>query len=119
MLHITSFLLGQFGTPTFGSVGIFIGMLAATFSSIIESIGDYYATARVCEVPPPPKHAMNRGIVMEGFVSVISGVTGACHGTTSYSQMVGFIAYTGVGLQQSNGIRNHVHLSKQSTNEVA
>ena len=52
---------GQFGWPTFGA-GAFVGFLAATFSSIIESIGDYYAAAKICNVPPPPRHSMNRGI---------------------------------------------------------
>ena len=89
---------GQFGSPMIGGVGIFVGMLAATLSSVIESVGDYYATARICGVPPPPKHAMNRGIAMEGTASVIAGFVGTCHGTTSLSQMVGFIAYTGVSM---------------------
>ena len=33
---------------------------------------------------------------MEGFGSIISALTGACHGTTSYSNMMGFITHTGV-----------------------
>ena len=93
---VSLILAGQFGAPLVGGVGIFVGMLAATLSSVIESIGDYYATARICQLPPPPKHAMNRGIAMEGFASVIAGFVGTCHGTTSLSQMVGFIGQTGV-----------------------
>ena len=38
----------------------------------------------------------SRGVAMEGFGSIISALTGACHGTTSYSNMMGFITYTGV-----------------------
>ena len=71
-------------------------MLAATVSTIVESIGDYYATARACCVPPPPRHAVNRGIAMEGFGSVICGLLGAAHATTSYSSTVGFVPLTGV-----------------------
>lgn len=35
-------------------------MLSAVVSSIIESIGDYYACARLSCAPPPPIHAINR-----------------------------------------------------------
>ena len=71
-------------------------MLAATISSIIESVGDYYATARICALPPPPKHTINRGIAIEGMAGVLSGLFGVCHGTTSYSGVIGFIGVTGV-----------------------
>ena len=36
------------------------GYAAATLSSIVESVGDYIATAQVCEAPYPPHHAINR-----------------------------------------------------------
>ena len=36
----------QFGLPTFSVEGIF-GMLAGVLSAMIESIGDYYACARL------------------------------------------------------------------------
>ena len=71
-------------------------MLAASVSSIIESIGDYYATASICDLPPPPKHAVNRGIATEGLGALVSGLVGAGHATTSYSGTVGFIGITGV-----------------------
>ena len=71
-------------------------MLAATIASVIESIGDYYATAAAANEIPPPKHAINRGITIEGISSVLSGVMGAAHATTSYSGTVGFIRLTGV-----------------------
>ncbi|KAK2172435.1 hypothetical protein NP493_959g01063 [Ridgeia piscesae] len=87
---------GQFGWPTFGA-GAFVGMLAATISSIVESIGDYYATARICALPPPPKHTINRGVAVEGLACVLSGFFGVCHGTTSYSNIIGYIGVTGMG----------------------
>ena len=71
-------------------------MLAATLSSIIESVGDYYACARISGAPPPPPHAVNRGIAMEGFCSIISGLVGAGHATTSYSGNIGAIGITKV-----------------------
>ena len=42
------------------------------------------------------------GIFVEGLASVFSGLFGACHATTSYSQVAGFIAYTGVCLFTTN-----------------
>ena len=78
------------------SVSVFVGMVAAVMASILESIGDYFAMAGVCEEPPPPQHAVNRGIAVEGLSSLISGLLGACHATTSYSEVVGMVAMTGV-----------------------
>ena len=37
---------------------------------------------------------------MEGFGSILSALVGTCHGTTSYSNMMGFIIYTGVSRRQ-------------------
>jgi nucleobase transporter 1/2 len=86
---------GRFGVPAF-SASVFLGMLAAIVSSIVESVGDYYATARVCGLPAPAKHAMNRGVMMEGVASVLSGLFGVGHATTSYSGTVGTIQITSV-----------------------
>ena len=46
--------------------GVF-GMLAGIIASLIESVGDYYACARLSGAPPPPTHAINRGIGTEGL----------------------------------------------------
>ncbi|KAL5021812.1 hypothetical protein ScPMuIL_000967 [Solemya velum] len=89
-----------FGTPTFSAAG-YVGMLAATLSSIIESIGDYFASARISGAPPPPPSALNRGIAIEGASSIISGLVGAGHGTTSYSENIGEIAITKVGSRRA------------------
>ena len=40
-------------------LGVF-GMLAGVLSSAIESVGDYYACARLAGAPRPPTHAINR-----------------------------------------------------------
>ena len=92
---------GHFGLPTL-NVSVFLGMMAATFTSILESMGDYYATARVSQLPPPPKHAMNRGIANGGLGSLIAALIGSSHGTTSYSVVAGIIAYTGVSSKLAN-----------------
>ncbi|KAK7493177.1 hypothetical protein BaRGS_00015514 [Batillaria attramentaria] len=85
----------QFGMPTVSVAGFF-GMFMAIVSSVLESIGDYYGTARVAEAPPPPPHAINRGIAIEGICSVISGMVGAGHATTSYSSSLAAISVTRV-----------------------
>ena len=36
-------------------------MMAGVLAGVIESVGDYYACARMCGAPPPPVHAINRG----------------------------------------------------------
>ncbi|KAK3096274.1 hypothetical protein FSP39_025188 [Pinctada imbricata] len=83
----------EFGLPTFSAAG-YVGMLSATISSIMESIGDYFAAARLSHAPLPPAHALNRGIAFEGMSSIISGLVGAGHATTSYSNNIGVIAIT-------------------------
>lgn len=90
-----SVFTGQWGMPTV-TVSSFMAMLAATLTSIIESVGDYYACARISLVTPPPAHAVNRGILMEGIGSILSGIIGSGGATTSYSQNVGAIGFTKV-----------------------
>ena len=36
-------------------------MIAGVLASMVESVGDYYAAARLSGAPPPPVHAINRG----------------------------------------------------------
>ena len=55
--------IGQWGMPTFSTAGVF-GMLSGVVAGMIESIGDYYACARLAGAPPPPVHAINRGMYM-------------------------------------------------------
>ncbi|XP_020615395.1 solute carrier family 23 member 2-like isoform X2 [Orbicella faveolata] len=87
---------GQWGRPTVSAAGVF-GMLAGVLASMIESIGDYYACARLSGAPPPPKHAINRGIGMEGIGCLLAGAWGSGNGTTSYSENIGAIGITKVG----------------------
>ena len=84
---------GQWGAPTL-SIGTFCGMLAAIVCSTTESIGDYLATAKVCNLEKPPRHASNRGIMTEGIGGILAGLIGCCHSTTSYSSNLGFITVT-------------------------
>ncbi|MBN3317507.1 S23A2 protein, partial [Atractosteus spatula] len=72
----------QWGYPTVSAAGV-IGMFSAVVASIIESIGDYYACARLSCAPPPPIHAINRGIFIEGVSCVLDGLFGTGNGSTS------------------------------------
>lgn len=87
---------GQWGLPTVSAAGVF-GMLAGVLASIIESVGDYYACARLSGAPPPPRHAICRGIGMEGIGCLLTGALGTGNGTTSYSENIGAIGITKVG----------------------
>ncbi|MDX1579485.1 MAG: solute carrier family 23 protein, partial [Gemmatimonadota bacterium] len=86
----------QWGTPVFAASAI-VGMLAGYIASMVESIGDYYACARLSGAPPPGPKTINRGIGMEGVGCLIAGVFGTGNGTTSYSENIGAIALTRVG----------------------
>ncbi|XP_074840069.1 solute carrier family 23 member 1-like [Carettochelys insculpta] len=87
---------GQWGVPTISLAGIF-GIIAGVISSMVESVGDYFACARLSGAPPPPKHAINRGIGVEGIGCLLAGAWGTGNGTTSYSENVGALGITRVG----------------------
>ena len=40
-------------------MGGFVGFLAAVLAGAIESIGDYFACAKLAGAPPPPKLVLN------------------------------------------------------------
>ena len=81
--------------PTASAAGV-LGMLAGVLASTIESLGDYFAGARLSGAPPPPKHAINRGIMVQGIGCLFSGAFGTGNGTVSYTQNIGAIAITKV-----------------------
>jgi len=87
---------GQWGLPTF-TLASTLGMLSGVLAGMIESIGDYYACARLAGAPPPPVHAINRGMFVEGLGCVIAGLFGTGTGTTSYGENIGAIGITKVG----------------------
>ncbi len=86
---------GQFGLPGF-SLPVFIGFCAATCASLIESVGDYFAASKACEVDTPPNSAVNRGILVEGLGGLISGAVGTGHATTSFSNNIAAISVSRV-----------------------
>ncbi|NXA08229.1 S23A1 protein, partial [Sapayoa aenigma] len=86
----------QWGLPTVTSAAV-LGMFSATLAGIIESIGDYYSCARLAGAPPPPVHAINRGIFTEGICCIIAGLLGTGNGSTSSSPNIGVLGITKVG----------------------
>ncbi|XP_033762470.1 solute carrier family 23 member 1-like [Pecten maximus] len=85
----------QFGTP-YVNVGFFVAFLIGTIVSILDSIGDYNACARTCNVPPPAAHGINRGIAVEGICSAISGAIGCGHATSTIGANIGAVGVTRV-----------------------
>ncbi|XP_027560895.1 solute carrier family 23 member 1 isoform X4 [Neopelma chrysocephalum] len=86
----------QWGLPTVTSAAV-LGMFSATLAGIIESIGDYYSCARLAGAPPPPVHAINRGIFTEGISCIIAGLLGTGNGSTSSSPNIGVLGITKIG----------------------
>lgn len=89
----------KWGIPNFGSVTLWagtVGMLAGYLASMIESVGDYYACARISESPVPTEKMISRGLGAEGLGCFIAGIMQTCNGTTSYSENIGSIGLTRV-----------------------
>ena len=84
---------GQWGLPQFVASAI-IGMISGALASIIESIGGYFAAARMVAAPPVPSDGVNRGILMEGVACLWAGLIGSGCGVTSYSGNIGALAIT-------------------------
>ena len=69
-------------------------MISGALASIIESIGGYFAAARMVAAPPVPSDGVNRGILMEGVACLWAGLIGSGCGVTSYSGNIGALAIT-------------------------
>jgi nucleobase transporter 1/2 len=82
----------DFGFPTFWA-GVF-GMLAGYLASMIESIGDYMACARISEAPVPTERMISKGLGAEGLGCFIAGIMQTGNGTTTYSENIGSIGLT-------------------------
>jgi len=87
---------GQWGAPIFK--GYAIGpMIGAMMVSMVESIGDYYACAKLAGAPPPSGSVISRGLASEGWGLMLCGLFGTGNGTTSYGENIGAISVTKVG----------------------
>uniref|UniRef100_A0A3Q4AMP1 Solute carrier family 23 member 1 n=1 Tax=Mola mola TaxID=94237 RepID=A0A3Q4AMP1_MOLML len=87
---------GQWGMPAVSLAGV-LGLMAGIMCSMAESVGDYHACAKLSGAPPPPKHAINRGIGVEGIGTLLAGAFGTGNGTTSFSENVAVLGITKVG----------------------
>lgn len=87
---------GQWGIPTVTLSGV-LGMLAGVLACTVESISYYPTTSRMCGAPPPPIHAINRGIGIEGLGTMLAGLWGSGNGTNTFGENVGTIGVTKVG----------------------
>ncbi len=81
-------------------------MMAGVLASMLESIGDYYACARLSGAKRPKVHAINRGIFVEGLCCMVAAVFGTGNGTTSYSENVGAIGITKVCFPENGNHKN-------------
>ena len=77
------------------AAGVF-GMLAGVLAGMVESVGDYFACARLSGAPVPTVSAINRGMLVEGLGCLLAGLIGTGNGTTSYSENIGAIGITKV-----------------------
>lgn len=87
---------GQWGVPTV-SLSAVCAILSGIIATTVESVGDYHACAKLAGSPPPPLHAVNRGILIEGIGTFFDGLMGTGNGTTSTSINVAVIGITKVG----------------------
>ena len=55
----------------------------------VESLGDYYAAAKICGAPVPPPAVLGRAVTWQGICCVIAGLFGTANGTTAYNENVG------------------------------
>ena len=85
----------KWGFPQF-KIALVLAMVAAYLASMIESIGDYYAVARISEAPPPTSSMISRGLGTEGIGCFIAGLLQTCNGSTTYSENIGAIGLTRV-----------------------
>ncbi|CAN1793433.1 Putative nucleobase-ascorbate transporter 10 [Linum perenne] len=86
----------QWGSPTF-KAGETFAMMAASFVSLFESTGTFYATARYGSATPVPPSIVSRGIGWLGVGVLLNGVFGSVTGFTASVENAGLLALTKVG----------------------
>lgn len=83
-----------FGMPEF-IFGAILGILVAQFGSMLETIGDTFATGSVLDEEIKPEH-LRGAIAVDGLGSLIGNIFSG-FSLTSFSQNIGVIGITGVG----------------------
>ncbi|XP_046546844.1 solute carrier family 23 member 2-like [Haliotis rubra] len=85
----------KYGPPTISGSG-YVSMLTITMTVVIQLPGVYQAVALGTEVPPPPSHAINRGLAVDGLSGAVGGMLGGVCASVVYVQSLGVIAVTKV-----------------------
>ncbi|GAV56594.1 Xan_ur_permease domain-containing protein, partial [Cephalotus follicularis] len=86
----------QWGTPTFNA-GESFAMMAASFVSLFESTGTFFAAARYASATPVPPSVISRGTGWLGVGVLLNGMLGSVTGTTASVENAGLLALTRVG----------------------
>ncbi|XP_050875404.1 putative nucleobase-ascorbate transporter 10 [Lathyrus oleraceus] len=86
----------QWGSPTF-NYGDTFAMLAASFVSLFESTGTFYAAARYGSATPVPPSVISRGTGWLGVASLLNGMFGSLTGSAASVENAGLLALTRVG----------------------
>jgi len=99
----------QWGLPTFSTPGI-LSMVLAVLASMVVSVDDYCACARLAGVPLPPEHAVNRGSLrlQHGLVYVSTLCSTRVHGMISRTALVD------MPLSKHILLRHQLHLGTHS-----
>ena len=85
----------QFGAPVFTASGTVV-MLGGALAAFVESLGDYYAAARISGAPVPPPAAVSRAVLFQGIGCAVAGLFGTGSGTTAYNENLAAMAITRV-----------------------
>lgn len=83
-------ILGMYGIFGF-DVGVFLVFLIVIIGFILDFIVDYYVVVRVVCVFLFLVYVMNRGILVEGFMSMMVGFWGVVYGIMIYVGNIGVI----------------------------
>ncbi|KAL5074665.1 hypothetical protein RYX36_013649 [Vicia faba] len=86
----------QWGSPTF-NYGDTFAMLAASFVSLFDSTGTFYAAARYGSATPVPPSVISRGAGWLGVASLLNGMFGSLTGSAASVENAGLLALTRVG----------------------
>ncbi|XP_059462035.1 putative nucleobase-ascorbate transporter 10 [Corylus avellana] len=86
----------QWGRPTFHA-GEAFAMIAASFVSLFESTGTFFATARYGSATPVPPSVISRGAGWLGIGALLNGMFGAVTGASASVENAGLLALTRVG----------------------
>ncbi|AAB60909.1 Similar to Zea mays permease 1 (gb/U43034) [Arabidopsis thaliana] len=86
----------QWGSPTFDITDSF-AMMAASFVTLFESTGLFYASARYGSATPIPPSVVSRGTCWLGVGVLLNGMLGGITGITTSTENVGLLAMTKIG----------------------